>query len=436
MGIRVADEEVEQHGIQQTEAFTSWYREAVAEREARCKARASFLFVLSGAGDAECLAEILLVQAPDAPTRTANAVVALDQQARRGGPGHQLGGDHAEAETRLAAAGALGRLAKPTGLALLAAADVADAESGDAMLTAIRAIYGAQSLDFVMKATKESNKTLQREAVATLGRLVEGKAGAASRKTIAKALEPLGASSDPLIRAAAARSYENMPGDDVKPELLKLAKDSAVEVKRAAARSLRAFPGADTVSLLLGYIGEADAELLANAIESLGVLQEKEALDRIVNHKDHKEVRVRRAVTAALVGIGGALDQPKRAPLLSFFSEKLFDKDAVVRRAAVEGLRLVKDPRTVTALAALLKDPDKEVRQATLNAMASTGDASAVETIATGLEDDDADVRRTAILALGELKQKAAAKVLLDYAKTEKDAALADQARQVAGGLK
>ncbi|MCA9527138.1 MAG: HEAT repeat domain-containing protein [Myxococcales bacterium] len=343
---------------------------------------------------------------------------------------------HAEAETRLAAAGALGRLAKPTGLALLAAADVADAESGDAMLTAIRAIYGAQSLDFVMKATKESNKTLQREAVATLGRLVEGKAGAASRKTIAKALEPLGASSDPLIRAAAARSYENMPGDDVKPELLKLAKDSAVEVKRAAARSLRAFPGADTVSLLLGYIGEADAELLANAIESLGVLQEKEALDRIVNHKDHKEVRVRRAVTAALVGIGGALDQPKRAPLLSFFSEKLFDKDAVVRRAAVEGLRLVKDPRTVTALAALLKDPDKEVRQATLNAMASTGDASAVETIATGLEDDDADVRRTAILALGELKQKAAAKVLLDYAKTEKDAALADQARQVAGGLK
>ncbi|MEZ4473507.1 MAG: hypothetical protein R3F60_22505, partial [bacterium] len=177
---------------------------------------------------------------------------------------------HEEAETRRAAAGALGRLAKPAGLALLAAANVADEETGDAMLTAIRAIYAAQNLDFVLKDTKESNKILQREAVATLGRLVEGKAGASARKTIAKALEPLGASSDPLIRAAAARSYESMPGDDVKPELLKLAKDSAVEVKRAAARSLRSFPGADTVALLLGYVGEADAELLANAIDSSG----------------------------------------------------------------------------------------------------------------------------------------------------------------------
>ncbi|MEZ4465245.1 MAG: HEAT repeat domain-containing protein [bacterium] len=96
----------------------------------------------------------------------------------------------------------------------------------------------------------------------------------------------------------------------------------------------------------------------------------------------------------------------------------------------------MKDARTVTALAALLKDPDTEVRQATLNAMASTGDPSAVEAIATGLEDDLPEVRRTAILALGELKQKSAAKVLAEYAGTEKDAALADLARQTAAGLK
>ena len=107
-----------------------------------------------------------------------------------------------------------------------------------------------------------------------------------------------------------------------------------------------------------------------------------------------------------------------------------------MRLKAVSGLRLVKDPRTVTALAALLKDPVKPVRQATLNAMASTGSSSAVEAIATGLEDDDAEVRMTAIRALGNLKQKSAAKVLVDYAKGEKDETLAGEARKVAAALK
>lgn len=363
----------------------------------------------------------------------AAALATYDQPASYAALGTAL--KHEEPATRRAAAGALARLAKPEALPLLAAANAEDPETGDAVLTAIRAVYAAQNLDFVLKGTKESNKVLQREAVATLGKLVEGKGGAGARKTIAKALEPLGASPDPLIRAAAARSYEFMPGDDVKGEILKLSKDSAVEVKRAAARSLRAFPAPETNTILLDFSKDADALVQAHAIESLGALKVMEALDRIVTHKGHSDARVRRAVNLALVSIGQGMTEDKRKPLLAVFSEALFDKDGQVRRAAVEGLKLVKDPKTVTALAALLQDPEREVRQATLLAMATTGDASAVETIATGLEDNDPAVRRTAIQSLGELKQKAGAKVLLDYAAKEKDAALADEARQVAKGL-
>lgn len=343
---------------------------------------------------------------------------------------------HSEGETRRAAASALSRLGTPKGLAPLAAADTQDADSGDAILLAIRTIYAKQPIDFVLKGTKNRDETLRRQAVATLGKMVTTKQGKGARKTIVKTLEPLSEAKDPSIRAAAARSYGSMGGDDVKPRILKLATDQAVEVQRAVAFALRAFPGQDTFKLLLGYTTKSDAPLIANAVESLGVLKKEAALDRVVTHLQHKDVRVRRAATGALVNIGGEMPDEKRKPMLNFFSQAVFDKDADVRLKAVTGLRLVKDPRTVTALAALLKDPVKPVRQATLNAMASTGSSSAVEAIATGLEDDDAEVRMTAIRALGNLKQKSAAKVLTDYAKDEKDAALAGEARKVAAGLK
>ena len=343
---------------------------------------------------------------------------------------------HSEGETRRSAASALSRLGTPKGLAPLAAADTKDADSGESMLVAIRTIYAKQPLDFVLKGTKNSDETLRRQAVATLGNLVKTQKGKGARKTIVKTLEPLSEAKDASIRAAAARSYGAMGGDDVKPRILKLAADQAIEVQRAVAYALRAFPGQDAFKLLTGYTTKTDAPLIANAVESLGMLKQASALDSVVTHLQHKDVRVRRAATGALVNIGGELPAEKRKPMLNFFSQAVFDKDADVRLKAVTGLRLVKDPRTVTALAALLKDPVKPVRQATLNAMASTGSSSAVEAIATGLEDDDAEVRMTAIRALGNLKQKSAAKVLTDYAKDEKDATLAGEARKVAAALK
>lgn len=341
---------------------------------------------------------------------------------------------HAEPATRLAAAGALAKLGKPAGLDPLAAADLADAESGLAVRDAIRAIYAGQSLDFVLKGTREKNPVLRREAVATLGEMVETRAGKGKRKTIVETLRPLSEADDPLIRAASARSFGEMPGDDVRPEVMRLAADKAVEVQRAVARTLRAFPGPETVKFLLGYMGQKDPVVLAHAAESLGVLKEKEALNPVIEKLNHDDVRVRRAATGALVEIGGTLDQ--RKPLLSFFSERLFDSDGQVRLKAVEGLRLVKDPRTVTAMAALIQDPVPAVKKATLLAMADTGHVSAVDAIAGALEDEDAAVRKVAIDALARLERKEAVGVLEAYAGKETDKALAAEAQKAIAALK
>lgn len=366
---------------------------------------------------------------------SADAAVALadyDERETYGALGDAL--KHAEADTRNAAAASLAKLGKPAGLAPLAAADLEDAETGTAVRDAIRTIYAEQSLDFVLKGTENKNPVLKREAVATLGTMVKSKAGKKKRKTIISTLRPLSEAKDPLIRAASARSFEDMAGDDVRPDVMRLAADKAVEVQRAVARTLRAFPGPETVKFLLDYMGRQDPVVLAHAAESLGVLKEKEALNPVIEKLNHDDVRVRRAATGALVEIGGTLD--KRMPLLSFFSERLFDSDGDVRLKAVEGLRLVKDPRTVTAMAALIQDPVPAVKKATLRAMADTGHVSAVDAIAGALEDDDAAVRRVAIDALGQLKKKEAVSVLEAYAGKESDKALAAEAQKVIAALK
>lgn len=341
---------------------------------------------------------------------------------------------HPEPATRIAAAGALAKLGKPAGLDPLAAADVEDAESGVAVRKAMRDIYANQPLDAVLAATRQSNPALRREAVATLGVMVETGAGKAKRKTIVDTLRPLSETEDPQIRAAAARSFGEMGGEDVRPDVMRLAADKAVEVQRAVATALRAFPGAESVKFLLGYMGEKDPVVLAHASESLGVLKEREALNPVIAQLNHDDVRVRRAATGALIQIGGTLDQ--RGPLLSFFSERLFDADGDVRLKAVEGLRLVQDPRTVTAMAALIQDPLPEVRRATLMAMADTGHLSAVDAIAGALENDDTATRRAAIDALGQLKKKEAVAVLEAYAGREKNEDLAGRAKQVISTLK
>lgn len=335
---------------------------------------------------------------------------------------------HAEPDTRRAAAAALSRLGKPAALPLLAAADVEDPESGESVLTAIRTLYAAQSLDFVLEATRERNPVLRRSAVATLGDIVR-RDGKKSQRKVIETLRALAGDTDANIRAAAVRSFEIIGADEVRGDVLALAADGAIEVKRAVAHALRVFPGPDAVKHLLGYVREPDPVLLANALGSLGVLQSREALDPVVSHLNHDDVRVRRAATEALVHIGKTLE--KREPLLSFFSERVFDKDADIRLVAVQGLRLVKDPRTVTAMAALLQDPVVEVRKATLLAMAATGDPSAVEPVATGLEDDSVEVRRAALEALATLKSKAAIPALTEYAAREKVADLADEARRL-----
>jgi HEAT repeat protein len=339
---------------------------------------------------------------------------------------------HSDGDTRIAAAGALAQLGDIKALKLLANADVHHEESGPAVMAAITKIYANQSLKTVLKATREKNQVLKRSAVATLGILVKKGGGKRNRRAILEALRPLSKTKDPLIRAATARSFEVMAGDDVRADVIKLAADKDIEVRRAAAHALRSFPAAETNALLLQFVKDSDPVILAHAAESIGILMVKDGRDTVIDLMSHTDVRVRRAATATIVKLGSEI--AKRA-LLRLLSERLFDSDGKVRLYAIKGLHLVKDEKTVTVLGALIQDPMVDVRLATLEAMANTGHASAVDGISGALEDDNKVIRKAAIEALAGLKRKEAIPVLQGYLTKETDKSLVDQTKKVIRSL-
>lgn len=336
--------------------------------------------------------------------------------------------NHKEGATRSAAAAALSRLGDTRALPMLAGANIADPESGHAVQTAIRTIYSKQGLDFVLKGSRDPNAVLRRAAVATLGVKVKQKDGKAYRNTIVETLQKLRRDPDALIRAAVAASFEVMASEGVRADIEAMASDEATEVKRAVAHALRAFPGPKSTTSLLRYLTDRDPWVIAYACQTAGLLKERQALNALLPHLEHRDVSVRRAAADGLIGIGSTLEGNEKLRLMALFNPLLFDKDEDVRMKAVRGLRMVNDRRIVVAMAPLIQDPVVGIRKATLKAMAGTGDPSAVEAIATALEDDDPSVRHHAIQALLALKRKEAVSVLADYAKKEQDKALSNAA--------
>ena len=341
---------------------------------------------------------------------------------------------HADSSVRKAAANALSKLGKVAGLPFLASADIDDEESGDAVREAIRRVYGQQNLDYVMKSTSSKTPVLKQLAVATLGDFVKSGKGKRSRKKILTTLRKLSKSADAEIRAAATQSLGIMGGEDLRDDIMRLSGDSAVQVTRAVAAALGNFPGPKTTAWLLKNIKSTDDRVVAHSAKSLGQLKVREATTPLSEQMNSKAVIVRRAATKALVSIGATLKQ--RKPLLSLFGNRLFDSDGEVRLIAVQGLRLVKDARTVTALGALLQDPLKAVRVATLDAMADTGHISAIQPIAAQLDDEDKEIRLAALRALKRLGKKEARKSIEKYLTREKDPTLISLAKSVLKALK
>jgi HEAT repeat protein len=121
------------------------------------------------------------------------------------------------------------------------------------------------------------------------------------------------------------------------------------------------------VEPLIGALPDRDARVRRDAVQSLGLIKDKQAVEPLVTLlKSDIPPLVRERTITALAAIG----QPAVEPLIA----ALQDKDPRVRRDAVRSLGLIKDVRAVEPLIAGLKDEDADCRGEAMKALVAIGE--------------------------------------------------------------
>lgn len=102
------------------------------------------------------------------------------------------------------------------------------------------------------------------------------------------------------------------------------------------------------------------------------------------------DVEVRRAAVQSLSN----LDDPRAIPA---FIDALHDTDSEVRASAASGLGQFEDKRSITPLTGALKDTDKNVRRAAISSLGNQGADVPVEVVVSALGDKDPEIRQAAL---------------------------------------
>lgn len=192
-------------------------------------------------------------------------------------------------------------------------------------------------------------------------------------------------------------------------------KSSDPRVRASAARSLGESRERKAVPALIRALEDGIGDERHAIIEALGAIGHPAAITPLIsNLKNRAERRRKGGATAgadaaadecrvcaeALAALGGSsLD-----PLIELLDSD--EKDA--RRWAAHALGLIRDAKALPPLAAKLSDARSEVRQAAARAMGNLGEPSAIRPLMGILSDKDAEARRAAAEALGILGAKEA----------------------------
>ena len=133
--------------------------------------------------------------------------------------------------------------------------------------------------------------------------------------------------------------------------------------------------------------------------------KEIKAVEPLINYSRHGNPDIKRRVFQALSAINPA---DLHRSLREVFSEGVFDQDAEIRLASVNGLKEIKDPRVLDIMSVLLQDPNLPVRVAVHLAYGYTGYPQALQPLIAAIQDPGTpiEVRLAAIDGIGLLKKK------------------------------
>jgi HEAT repeat protein len=244
---------------------------------------------------------------------------------------------------------------------------------------------------------------------------------------------------NPEVRAIAAEALGQARGPEVEKALLGLLEDKNSRVRITAARTLGRIGTENAAGTLIKRLAiDKDPVFRARAIESLGNLKDKRAVEPLIKSLDDKVPEVRLAAARSLGMLGnenaeevliakleksspelqkqivlalGNLDCKKAAGPLA---RKLKDKDPELRKCVAESLGKLEDPESVDLLLKCLGDTNPEVRNAAAYSLGTLRAEKAIDALLGMLAEKDSELRITAVYALGTIGSRKAVDALLE----------------------
>ena len=227
---------------------------------------------------------------------------------------------------------------------------------------------------------------------------------------------------DHTLRKAAGELLVSLGGPSLASRIIPLLKSESKDVKKTAMDVLTALKIERAADALAPLLDDKDSWIRRKATEAICKLKEKSTLPRLreilAKEKDPSALKL---VIETIGEIGGAEDSDALLPAIktsdmvtrqlasagivktadSTIVPKLVDmlkeEDVNIRRAVVDILNGLKDPRTAAALIRALKDGDWWVREIATDALSSLGGGNVSHMIMGLLKDTDEYVRRSAV---------------------------------------
>ena len=198
--------------------------------------------------------------------------------------------------------------------------------------------------------------------------------------------------------------------------LIKALHDPASYVREAATEALGKIGGSETVEPLIQMLTDPDDDVRMAVIKALGKVGHESAVQPLMDILFKSTGSSRFTIAEALDEIDRKWKESRFArQMIQTLTDELSDPEESVRLAAVHGLSIVADARSIDGLLGVLDDDNEDIRDTALGILARIGDERVVEPILSMIAIDQTWLHPIALDALGRIGDERAIGPLIDY---------------------
>jgi cyclophilin family peptidyl-prolyl cis-trans isomerase/HEAT repeat protein len=278
---------------------------------------------------------------------------------------------------------------------LRAAASSTDALSRAFAARGLGALKDADSMEVLLKLTRDSDQTVVVNALRALGAIGDARGVAAAAaalrspdttivgeglkalaalppdRSLRDRIVPLVGHAEAWVRAAALQALARMDREDLALVLSGLDPDPSWMVRAGLAAGLGQAADERGVALLFGMLKDDDARVYPAVLEALIEARGPDAADTLARYLQHPDFAVRAAAAKGLADLKAA---GRSAALAASYRASLPDADLDARLEQVGALAVQKDAAAQeTLVEAARSDPSRVVRERAIAALRALG---------------------------------------------------------------